>query len=99
MTMALLLSVPRRLSEGARILREGQEWRGWSPTWMLGHRIWGKRLGIVGMGRIGTAVGRRGRALRPAVPHQNRRPPPPRTRKELEATYWGNLHQMFARVE
>ena len=56
MTMALILSVPRRLAEGARILREGQKWTGWSPTWMLGHRIWGKRLGIVGMGRIGTAV-------------------------------------------
>src|SRR3712207_2300949 len=56
MTMALILAVPRRLAEGARILTDGQGWPGWSPTWMLGHRIWGKRLGIVGMGRIGTAV-------------------------------------------
>src|SRR3712207_8391022 len=56
MTMALILAVPRRLAEGARILTDGEGWPGWSPTWMLGHRIWGKRLGIVGMGRIGTAV-------------------------------------------
>src|ERR1700678_416434 len=50
MTMALILAVPRRLIEGERVLRDGG-WKGWSPTWMLGHRIWGKRLGIVGMGR------------------------------------------------
>ena len=74
MTMALILSVPRRLAEGARILREGQKWSGWSPTWMLGHRIWGKRLGIVGMGRIGTAVARRARAFGLAIHYHNRRP-------------------------
>src|SRR6185312_15912488 len=56
MTMALILSVPRRLAEGATILTGEQDWGGWSPTWMLGHRIWGKRLGIIGMGRIGQAV-------------------------------------------
>jgi glyoxylate reductase len=57
MTMALILAVPRRLTEGATMLRAGNgEWQGWSPTWMLGHRIYGKRLGIVGMGRIGLAV-------------------------------------------
>ena len=58
MTMALLLAVPRRLAEGANVLLDGEDWSGWSPTWMLGRRIWGKRLGIVGMGRIGTAVAR-----------------------------------------
>src|SRR3978361_718315 len=58
MTMALILSVPRRLIEGASIFTEGKDWPGWSPTWMLGHRIGGKRLGIIGMGRIGQAVGR-----------------------------------------
>ena len=58
MTMALILAVPRRLSEGERLVRSGQ-WDGWSPTGMLGHRIWGKRLGIIGMGRIGTPVARR----------------------------------------
>src|SRR3984957_17241801 len=56
-TMALILAVPRRLAEGANVLTGNQEWGGWSPTWMLGHRIWGKRLGIVGMGRIGQAGG------------------------------------------
>ena len=74
MTMALILSVPRRLAEGARMLREGQKWTGWSPTWMLGHRIWGKRLGIVGMGRIGTAVAQARARLRPR--HPLPQPPP-----------------------
>jgi glyoxylate reductase len=61
MTMALILSVPRRLAEGAAVLSEDKPWNGWSPTWMLGHRIWGKRLGIIGMGRIGQAVAHRAR--------------------------------------
>jgi glyoxylate reductase len=99
MTMALILSVPRRLAEGARILREGQKWDGWSPTWMLGHRIWGKRLGIVGMGRIGTAVARRARAFGLAIHYHNRRPVDARTEEELEATYWDSLDQMLARVD
>ena len=55
MTMALILAVPRRLTEGATVLSGDKDWAGWSPTWMLGHRIWGKRLGIIGMGRIGRA--------------------------------------------
>jgi glyoxylate reductase len=99
MTMALILSVPRRLAEGARILREGQKWPGWSPTWMLGHRIWGKRLGIVGMGRIGTAVARRARAFGLAIHYHNRRPVEPKTEAALEATYWDSLDQMLARVD
>ena len=74
MTMALILSVPRRLAEGAGVLREGQKWGGWSPTWMLGHRIGGKRLGIVGMGRIGTAVARRARGFGLSIHYHNRRP-------------------------
>ncbi len=99
MTMALILSVPRRLAEGARILREGQEWSGWSPTWMLGHRIWGKRLGIIGMGRIGTAVARRARAFGLAIHYHNRRPADAQTEEALEATYWDSLDQMLARVD
>ena len=99
MTMALILSVPRRLSEGARVLREGQDWSGWSPTWMLGRRIWGKRLGIVGMGRIGTAVARRARAFGMAIHYHNRRPVAPHVADELEATYWDSLDQMLARVD
>jgi glyoxylate reductase len=99
MTMALILSVPRRLAEGARILREGQKWDGWSPTWMLGHRIGGKRLGIVGMGRIGTAVARRARAFGLSIHYHNRRPVDGGTEEELEATYWDSLDQMLARVD
>src|SRR3978361_2434616 len=63
MTMALILAVPRRLIEGAAILTEGKNWPGWSPTWMLGHRIGGKRLRNIGMGRIGPAGGRPGGGL------------------------------------
>src|SRR6516225_9612567 len=64
MTMALILAVPRRLAEGTALLKDPHKhWPGWSPTWMLGHRIWGKRLGIIGMGRIGQAVARRARAF------------------------------------
>ena len=63
MTVALILAVPRRLAEGAAVLSGDKDWTGWTPTWMLGHRIWGKRLGIIGMGRIGQAVARRARAI------------------------------------
>jgi glyoxylate reductase len=99
MTMALLLSVPRRLAEGARVLREGKKWSGWSPTWMLGHRIGGKSLGIVGMGRIGTAVARRARAFGLAIHYHNRRPVEAKVEKELEATFWDDLSQMLAHVD
>jgi glyoxylate reductase len=99
MTMALILAVPRRLTEGARVLTDGGEWSGWSPTWMLGHRIWGKRLGIVGMGRIGTAVARRARAFGLSIHYHNRRRVDQRTEDELEATYWDSLDQMLARVD
>ena len=68
MTMALILAVPRRLVEGSHVLTTDKDWTGWSPTWMLGHRIWGKRLGIIGMGRIGQAVARRAKRIRPADP-------------------------------
>ena len=87
MTMALILAVPRRLIEGASILTEGKNWAGWSPTWMLGHRIGGKRLGIIGMGRIGQAVARRARAFGLQIHYHNRRPVAPahcrRTRRDL----------------
>ena len=99
MTMALILSVPRRLAEGAACSREGQRWDGWSPTWMLGHRIWGKRLGIVGMGRIGTAVARRAKRFGLSIHYHNRRPVAARLEEELEATYWESLDQMLARVD
>ncbi|MET0221708.1 MAG: D-glycerate dehydrogenase [Tardiphaga sp.] len=100
MTMALILAVPRRLIEGASILTEGKaSWAGWSPTWMLGHRIGGKRLGIIGMGRIGQAVARRARAFGLQIHYHNRRPVAPRIAEELGATYWESLDQMLARMD
>ncbi|HVY56328.1 MAG TPA: D-glycerate dehydrogenase [Xanthobacteraceae bacterium] len=99
MTMALILAVPRRLAEGAAILTEEKEWRGWTPTWMLGHRIWGKRLGIIGMGRIGQAVARRARAFGLQIHYHNRRRVAPQIEESLEATYWESLDQMLARMD
>jgi glyoxylate reductase len=99
MTMALILAVPRRLVEGARMLGGDGEWPGWSPTWMLGHRIWGKRLGILGMGRIGQAVARRAQAFGLKIHYHNRRRVAPRIEQELHATYWESLDQMLARMD
>ncbi len=99
MTMALMLAVPRRLTEGAAILKADGKWSGWSPTWMLGHRIWGKRLGIVGMGRIGTAVARRAKAFGLSIHYHNRHRVAPVTEDALEATYWDSLDQMLARMD
>ena len=99
MTMALILAVPRRLAEGATVLTADKDWTGWTPTWMLGHRIWGKRLGIVGMGRIGQAVARRARAFGLQIHYHNRRRVSPHTEEELEATYWESLDQMLARMD
>ena len=99
MTMALILAVPRRLAEGAQVLTGDREWSGWSPTWMLGHRIWGKRLGIIGMGRIGQAVARRARAFGLQIHYHNRRRVPSKVEEELTATYWESLDQMLARMD
>ena len=98
MTMALILAVARRVAEGARIIPAG-DWVGWSPTWMLGHRITGKRLGILGMGRIGQAVAKRARAFGLSVHYHNRRRVAPAIEAQLEATYWESLDQMLARMD
>jgi glyoxylate reductase len=98
MTMALVLAVSRRLAEGERLARSG-DWSGWSQTSMLGHRIWGKRLGIVGMGRIGSAVARRARGFGLSVHYHNRRRVHESVEQELEATYWESLDQMLARMD
>jgi glyoxylate reductase len=99
MTMALILAVPRRLTEGASVLTGAKDWAGWSPTWMLGHRISGKRLGIIGMGRIGSAVAKRARAFGLQVHYHNRRPVASDLEESLEATYWESLDQMLARMD
>jgi glyoxylate reductase len=98
MAMALIVAVPRRLVEGARVIREGR-FKGWSPTHMLGHRLWGKRLGIIGMGRIGLAVAKRARGFGMAVHYHNRRRLHPEIEAEVEATFWESLDQMLARVD
>ena len=99
MTMALILAVPRRLVEGARVLTPDHDWAGWSPTWMLGRRMSGKRLGIVGMGRIGQAVARRAKAFGLSIHYHNRHRLPAEIEEGLEATYWDSLDQMLARVD
>jgi glyoxylate reductase len=99
MTMALILAVPRRLAEGSTVLTGDKDWTGWSPTWMLGHRISGKRLGIIGMGRIGQAVARRARAFGLQIHYHNRRHVAPKIEQALEATYWESLDQMLARMD
>jgi len=98
MTMALILAVPRRLVEGVKVL-EADQFQGWSPNWMLGHRIWGKRLGILGMGRIGQAVARRAKAFGLQIHYHNRKPVHAGIERELEATYWDSLDQMLARMD
>ena len=100
MTMALILAVPRRLAEATNYLRDPKtHWAGWSPTWMLGHRIFGKRLGIIGMGRIGQAVARRAKAFGLQIHYHNRKAVAKPIEEELEATYWDSLDQMLARMD
>ncbi|MEM7215798.1 MAG: D-glycerate dehydrogenase [Pseudomonadota bacterium] len=98
MTIGLLIAVSRRFVEGAHAINKGR-WDGWSPTWMLGNRIWGKRLGIIGMGRIGTAVARRAKAFGLSIHYHNRNRVAEQTEEELEATYWDSLEQMLPRVD
>ncbi len=96
--MALILAVPRRLHEGVQVMERGA-FEGWTPTWMLGRRIAGKRLGIIGMGRIGQAVARRARAFGLQIHYHNRKPVSPKIEELLGATYWDSLDQMLARMD
>ncbi len=98
MTVALIMASARRLVEGAQVVQSGG-FQGWSPTWMLGRRLWGKRLGVVGMGRIGQAVARRAKAFGLSIHYHNRKPVSPRISEELGATYWESLDQMLARTD
>lgn len=98
LTMALILAVPRRLVEGDRLTRSGK-FEGWAPTSLLGHRVKGKKLGIVGMGRIGQAVARRAQAFGLEVHYHNRRPVPAPISLELRATYWDDLNAMLREVD
>jgi glyoxylate reductase len=98
MAMALMLAVPRRLSEGERLVRTGQ-WQGWAPTALLGHRISGKRLGIIGMGRIGQAVAQRARAFGMSIHYHNRVRLPRDVESLYEASYWPALEAMLGRVD
>lgn len=98
MTMALILAVARRIAEGARVITD-DDWSGWSPTWMLGRRITGKRLGIVGMGRIGQALAKRAAAFGLSIHYHNRRRLDARIEEKLDATYWDSLDQMLARMD
>ncbi|HAJ48314.1 MAG TPA: D-glycerate dehydrogenase, partial [Alphaproteobacteria bacterium] len=98
MTMGLILAVPRRLVEGAGVIAKG-DFKGWSPTWMLGNRLTGKRLGIIGMGRIGQAVAKRAQAFGLQIHYHNRKPVSKQIEEQLEATYWESLDQMLARMD
>ena len=98
MAMALILAVTRRIPEGLAIMQKG-DWQGWAPTANLGGRLGGRRLGILGMGRIGQAVARRASAFGMPVEYHNRRRLRPETEEELGATYRESLDQMISRVD
>ena len=99
MATALMLALPRRLVEGTQMLLRDRAWAGWSPTSMLGHRLRGNALGIVGMGRIGTAVAQRARAFGLAIHYYSRNRRPPAVEEPLGATYWPDLDAMLAHVD
>ncbi len=97
-TMALLCALLRRIPEGERLIRSGQ-WQGWSPTSLLGHRIWSKRLGIIGMGRIGMAVAKRANGFGLSVHYHNRHRLSEKLEKQCNATYWQSLEQMLSEMD
>ena len=96
--MAMILAVPRRLVEGQQLV-SNDSWKGWSPTSMLGHRIWGKALGIIGMGHIGSAIARRARGFGIAIHYHNRNRLPATAEQDLGAVFWDSLDQMLAHVD
>lgn len=99
MTLALILAVPRRLVEGTNILDKSGIWPGWSPDWMLGRRIWGKKLGIIGMGRIGIAVAKRAKSFGLSIHYHNRNRVSTKIEEQLGAVYWDNLDDMLKEMD
>ena len=99
MAVMLMLALPRRLVEGAQVLPATGTWPGWSPTWMLGRRLRGKTLGIVGMGRIGTAVATRARTFGLNIQYFSRHRRPPQVEEPLEAVYRQRLDEMLGEVD
>ena len=98
MVMSLLLAVPRKIIEGEKLIRSGA-WKGWSPTHMMGRRIWGKRLGIIGMGSIGQAVARRAKGFGLNIHYHNRNRLPDVIEEAHQATFWKNLDQMLPKMD
>jgi len=98
MVMGLLLAVPRKVIEGENLIRSGK-WKGWSPTHMMGRRIWGKRLGIIGMGSIGQAVARRAIGFGLNIHYHNRNRLPDVIEESHQATYWKDLDQMLPKMD
>ena len=98
MVMGLLLAVPRKVIEGENLIRSGK-WKGWSPTHMMGRRIWGKRLGIIGMGSIGQAVARRAIGFGLNIHYHNRNRLPDIIEESHQATYWEDLDQMLPKMD
>ena len=98
MVLCLVLAVSRRLREGLKVMQSGH-WTGWTPTALRGSRVGGKRLGILGMGRIGTAVAKRAKAFGMQIHYHNRNRVDGRIEAELEATYWESLDQMVSRMD
>jgi len=99
LAMALIMSVPRRIVEGATLVARDGNWPGWSPNWMLGRRLGGKALGIIGLGRIGLAVAERAKAMGLKIHYYSRSRRPEQIEKKLDATYWSSLNQMLAEMD
>lgn len=98
LAMALILAAPRRVAEGLRLLQDGR-WTGWTPTFLMGRQLRGKKLGVLGMGRIGQALAKRAKAFGLEIHYHNRKPVAPGIAEDLGATYWPSLDQMLARVD